>query len=160
MEIIHERHWTAFLLWRIGTFVTIDSGDMRVRRTISTLAMATVLLASAAVQAQPVASAAVGAAPEQPQQQRPNVLVWMIDDLGFAQTRRFGGLVDTPNLDRLARTGLRYTNYHTAPICSASRAAFLTGRIRTASISAATRPWRWRSPVYDAHIPPAAGTSP
>ncbi|WP_158085753.1 arylsulfatase [Henriciella aquimarina] len=58
----------------------------------------------------------------------PNVLVWMIDDLGFGQLGAFGGPIDTPSLDTLAANGLVYTNYHTTPICSASRAALLTGR--------------------------------
>ena len=58
----------------------------------------------------------------------PNVLVWMMDDVGFAQVSSFGGLVPTPNIDRVAEMGLRYTNYHTAPICSAARASFLSGR--------------------------------
>ncbi|KTE33761.1 MULTISPECIES: arylsulfatase [unclassified Sphingopyxis] len=58
----------------------------------------------------------------------PNVLVWVIDDMGFGQLGSYGGLVETPNIDRVAQQGLRYTNYHTTPICSASRAALLTGR--------------------------------
>jgi len=62
------------------------------------------------------------------EQSRPNVLMWMMDDVGFAQIASFGGLIATPNIDRIANMGLRYTNYHTAPICSASRAAMLAGR--------------------------------
>jgi len=58
----------------------------------------------------------------------PNILVWVIDDMGFGQLGSYGGLVETPNIDRVAQRGLRYTNYHTTPICSASRAALLTGR--------------------------------
>lgn len=58
----------------------------------------------------------------------PNILVWVIDDMGFGQLGSYGGLVETPNIDRLAQRGLRYTNYHTTPVCSASRAALLTGR--------------------------------
>ena len=59
---------------------------------------------------------------------RPHVIVWMLDDIGFAQLSCFGGLIQTPNIDRVARRGVRFTNYRTAPICSASRAALLTGR--------------------------------
>jgi arylsulfatase len=59
---------------------------------------------------------------------RPHAIVWMLDDIGFAQLSCFGGLIQTPNIDRVARRGVRFTNYRTAPICSASRAALLTGR--------------------------------
>jgi len=40
------------------------------------------------------------------QQQRPNVLIWLMDDVGFGQLSSFGGLVDTPNIDRVARMGV------------------------------------------------------
>ena len=60
--------------------------------------------------------------------ERPHVIIWMLDDVGFAQLSSFGGLIETPNIDRVANRGVRYTNYRTAPICSASRAALLTGR--------------------------------
>ncbi len=94
----------------------------------------------------------------QQQQQRPNVLVWMMDDVGFAQVSAYGGLVATPNIDRVAKMGLRYTNYHTAPICSAARASFLTGRmphsVHIGGHSTAARDL----PGYDAKIPPSAGT--
>lgn len=89
---------------------------------------------------------------------RPNVLVWMIDDLGFAQIGAYGGVIDTPNIDRLARRGLRYTDYRTTPVCSASRAALLTGRnSHTAHIgghSAVATDY----PGYDALVPRGAGT--
>src|SRR5215831_17460087 len=58
----------------------------------------------------------------------PNVLVVLIDDSGFGQWGTFGGQVPTPNLDRLAKAGLRYTRFHTTALCSPSRAALLTGR--------------------------------
>src|SRR5512135_2874502 len=58
----------------------------------------------------------------------PNVLVVLIDDSGFGQWGTFGGQVPTPNLDRLAQTGLRYTRFHTTALCSPTRAAMLTGR--------------------------------
>lgn len=49
---------------------------------------------------------------------RPNVLVWMMDDVGFAQVSAYGGLVETPDIDRVAANGLTFSNYHTAPIYS------------------------------------------
>ena len=58
----------------------------------------------------------------------PNVLFFVLDDVGFGQLSSFGGLVNTPNLDRLAANGLRYTNMHTTALCSPSRGCILTGR--------------------------------
>jgi len=58
----------------------------------------------------------------------PNVLVIMIDDLGFGQASAFGGPIPTPNLDRITADGLRYTRFHTTALCSPTRAAVLTGR--------------------------------
>jgi arylsulfatase A-like enzyme len=58
----------------------------------------------------------------------PNVLIILIDDAGFGQWGTFGGQVPTPNLDRLAKLGLRYTRFHTTALCSPTRAALLTGR--------------------------------
>src|SRR6516162_8433260 len=58
----------------------------------------------------------------------PNVLFIMIDDSGFGQWSTFGGQIPTPNLDRLAKMGLRYTRFHTTALCSPTRAALLAGR--------------------------------
>jgi arylsulfatase len=58
----------------------------------------------------------------------PNVLVVLIDDCGYGQWGTFGGQVPTPNLDKLAKNGLRYTRFHTTALCSPTRAALLTGR--------------------------------
>lgn len=58
----------------------------------------------------------------------PNVLVWLMDDVGFAQVSAYGGLVDTPNIDRVAAQGLSYSNFRATPVCSSSRASLLTGR--------------------------------
>jgi arylsulfatase len=58
----------------------------------------------------------------------PNVLLVLIDDSGFGQWGTFGGQIATPNLDRLAQAGLRYTRFHTTALCSPTRAALLTGR--------------------------------
>ncbi|MFF0817264.1 arylsulfatase [Rhodococcus sp. NPDC003318] len=57
----------------------------------------------------------------------PNIVVVLIDDMGFSDIGPFGSEIDTPNLDRLADSGVRLTNYHTTPLCSPSRAALLTG---------------------------------
>ncbi|WP_195908681.1 arylsulfatase [Novosphingobium sp. Gsoil 351] len=88
----------------------------------------------------------------------PNILVWMLDDTGFGQLSCYGGLVATPNIDRVAAKGLRYSNYHSTPICSASRAAFLTGRnsheVHIGGHSAMSIGF----PGQDALVPRSAGT--
>ena len=58
---------------------------------------------------------------------RPNFLVIVADDLGFSDLGAFGGEIATPHLDALARQGLRFTDFHTAPACSPTRAMLLTG---------------------------------
>lgn len=58
----------------------------------------------------------------------PNVLVVLVDDLGFAGTSTFGGPVETPAFDRIAREGLYYNNFHTTAVCSPTRAALKSGR--------------------------------
>ncbi|BAU65500.1 Sulfatase [Stanieria sp. NIES-3757] len=58
----------------------------------------------------------------------PNVLIILLDDVGFGMTSTFGGPVPTPNLDKLASNGVSYTRFHTTALCSPTRAALLTGR--------------------------------
>ncbi|MGV8174163.1 MAG: sulfatase-like hydrolase/transferase, partial [Methanothrix sp.] len=58
----------------------------------------------------------------------PNVVFLVLDDIGYGGLGCFGGPVDTPNIDRLAQEGLRYSNFHTTGICSPTRACMLTGR--------------------------------
>jgi arylsulfatase len=58
----------------------------------------------------------------------PNVLLIMTDDVGFGAAGTFGGPIPTPNLDRLAKDGLLYNEFHTTAICSPTRASLLTGR--------------------------------
>ena len=58
----------------------------------------------------------------------PNILLIMIDDVGFAAPSTFGGLIPTPALDRIANAGLRYTQFHSTALCSPTRAALITGR--------------------------------
>ena len=57
----------------------------------------------------------------------PNVIVVLADDLGWADLGCFGSEIDTPNIDRLAAEGLRYTSFHSNPMCSPTRASLLTG---------------------------------
>jgi arylsulfatase A-like enzyme len=58
----------------------------------------------------------------------PNVLLIMMDDVGFGAHGTFGGVIPTPALDRIAKSGLRYTNFHSTSLCSPTRAALITGR--------------------------------
>ncbi len=58
----------------------------------------------------------------------PNVVVVLVDDMGFSDIGCFGSEIPTPHLDRLAAEGVRYTNFHVTPMCSPTRAALLTGR--------------------------------
>jgi arylsulfatase len=58
----------------------------------------------------------------------PNVVVVLVDDLGFAGTSTFGGPVPTPTFDRLADGGVHYNNFHTTSVCSPTRAAIKSGR--------------------------------
>ena len=58
----------------------------------------------------------------------PNIVVVLLDDLGFAEMGCFGSEIQTPNLDRLAARGLRFNNYTTVPMCAPARAALMTGK--------------------------------
>ena len=57
----------------------------------------------------------------------PNVVVILIDDMGFGVSEAFGGPVTTPNMDKLADNGLKYNRFHTTALCSPTRVALLTG---------------------------------
>lgn len=65
---------------------------------------------------------------EESSEKKPNVVVILLDDLGFSQLGCYGSSISTPAIDRLASEGLRYNNFHTTAICSPTRAALLTGR--------------------------------
>ena len=58
----------------------------------------------------------------------PNILLIMTDDVGFGAPSTFGGVIPTPALDRIAKAGLRYTQFHSTALCSPTRAALITGR--------------------------------
>ncbi len=65
---------------------------------------------------------------ELPNEDAPNIIIFLLDDVGFAQVESFGGLISTPNIDKLAANGLRYNNFHTTALCSPSRATLMAGR--------------------------------
>jgi arylsulfatase len=83
----------------------------------------------------------------------PNVLFIVIDDTGFGHLGCFGGLVETPNIDALARDGLRYSNMHTTALCSPSRSCMLTGRNHHSNHMAGITEISTGYPGYDGYIP-------
>ena len=90
----------------------------------------------------------------------PNVLIVVLDDVGFAQLGCFGSPIATPNIDRLAAEGLRYNRFHVTSICSASRAALLTGRNHHAVGVGMTMETPLGFPGYNGRIPPSAALLP
>lgn len=90
----------------------------------------------------------------------PNVLLVLLDDVGFAQLGCFGSDIDTPVFDRLAERGLRYTNFHTTALCSPTRACVLTGRNHHSVGMGRIIQLATGFPGYDARIPRSAGFLP
>ncbi len=66
--------------------------------------------------------------PPRPKKGSPNVIMIVLDDVGYSQLGCYGAPIDTPHIDRLASDGLQYTNFHTTAMCSPTRACLLTGR--------------------------------
>ncbi len=97
-------------------------------------------------------------APPSPPHGAPNVLVVLTDDVGFAAGSPFGGGIPMPNLDRLAESGLTYSNFHTTGICSPTRAALLTGRNHHAVGFGTVADLARAEPGYNSLIPKSAGT--
>jgi Sulfatase len=64
----------------------------------------------------------------EPRKGAPNILLIITDDAGYGVSSTFGGAIPTPALDRVAASGLRYTNFHSTALCSPTRAALITGR--------------------------------
>ncbi len=83
----------------------------------------------------------------------PNVVWILIDDAGFGATTAFGGLVETPNIEKIANNGIRFTNFHTTAICSPTRAALLTGRNHHSAHVGLLTPAVVDFPGYDTRIP-------
>jgi arylsulfatase len=88
----------------------------------------------------------------------PNVLLVLLDDVGFGQTSTFGGPVDTPNLTHLAERGLRYNQFHTTALCSPTRAALLTGRNHHSVSTGVVEELATGFPGYTAILPKRAAT--
>ncbi|MDR2040725.1 MAG: arylsulfatase [Tannerella sp.] len=95
-----------------------------------------------------------------PAEGKPNVVWIVLDDVGFGATSAFGGLIRTPNFERLANHGLRYTNFHTCAISAPTRAALLTGRNhhRVHMGGFAHQIMSAGFPGWDGYLPAEAGT--
>jgi len=87
---------------------------------------------------------------------RPNVIIMLADDLGWADVAYHGGPIDTPSLDRLAEEGVELRRFYTTPICSPTRAALMTGRdpIRLGVAYAVILPWSNSGIHPDEHFMP------
>ena len=90
----------------------------------------------------------------------PNVVVIVLDDLGFGQLGCFGSDIATPNIDGLAAAGLAYNRFHVTAICSPTRACLLTGRNHHAVGMGFLTDIPMAYPGYTARIPKSAATLP
>jgi arylsulfatase len=95
-----------------------------------------------------------------PPEGAPNILMVVLDDVGFAQLGCFGSPVATPHIDRLAAEGLRFNRFHVTSICSATRAALLTGRNHHAVAVGMTMETPLGFPGYTGRIPTSAALLP
>ncbi|MFN7287460.1 MAG: arylsulfatase, partial [Verrucomicrobiota bacterium] len=88
----------------------------------------------------------------------PNILLILTDDVGFGASSTFGGPIPTPTMDRLAKNGLRYNQFHTTALCSPTRAALLTGRNHHSAATGVIMEAGTGFPGYNTLAPKTAGT--
>ena len=93
----------------------------------------------------------------QPRRRRPNVVMCVIDDVGYGNLSPYGGLVDMPAMQRLVNRGMRFANAHVTPLCSPTRACLLTGRNHHTNHMPSVPRWTVGLPGHDARIPKANG---
>lgn len=93
---------------------------------------------------------------KRPPKDAPNVIVFLLDDVGFSQVASFGGLIKTPNIDKLAANGLRFNNFHTTALCSPSRASLMAGRFPHAIGLGSHALTAMGFPGYNAKMPASA----
>ena len=84
--------------------------------------------------AAPLAAAACSRPASEPSPKQPNIVMIMSDDMGYSDLGCFGGEIETPNLDRLAARGLRFTRYYTNNMCVPTRAALMSGCYTTKAL--------------------------
>lgn len=88
----------------------------------------------------------------------PNVVLILVDDVGFGATSTFGGPISTPTFDKLAAEGLRYNSFHVNSLCSPTRAALLTGRNNHEVGFGSIAEWSSPYPGYDTLLPKSSAT--
>jgi arylsulfatase A-like enzyme len=88
----------------------------------------------------------------------PSVVYIVLDDVGYSAMAPFGGLIDTPNIQRIADRGLLYTNFHTTALCSPTRSCLMTGRNHTTNGMATITEAASGFPSSNGHIPFECGT--
>ena len=93
-----------------------------------------------------------------PPEGAPNVVIILLDDVGFGQVSTFGGPVPTPELDKLAAEGLSYNRFHTTAICGPSRAALITGRNHHNCGTGFLSEWATGFPSYNNMNPKSTAT--
>ena len=84
---------------------------------------------------------------------RPNVVIWLVDDVGFGHLSPYGGRVEMPALQRLADRGVQFTNAHVTPLCAPPRACLLTGRNHHTNHMGSLPRWTAGVGEQDARIP-------
>ena len=88
--------------------------------------------------------------------EKPNIVLILIDDLGLTDIQAYGGEISTPNIDSLANEGMLFTNYHTTPECAPSRAMLLTGMDNHNTgipMIPEVLPWEYRkTPGYEGYL--------
>jgi len=101
-------------------------------------------------------SFAVALAAQAPASRRPNIVLFLADDLGWGDVGFHGGATPTPNIDRIAREGLELTRCYTYPYCTPTRAALLTGRmpVRFGMVYNVIRAWSPNGIPLDEHLLP------
>ncbi|HJZ26261.1 MAG TPA: sulfatase-like hydrolase/transferase, partial [Streptosporangiaceae bacterium] len=87
----------------------------------------------------------------------PNVVYIVLDDVGFSAMSCYGGPIETPNIDRIANDGIRYTQWHTTALCSPTRSCLLTGRNHTRNSMACITEAAIGFPNASGTIPPENG---
>jgi len=83
----------------------------------------------------------------------PNILLIVLDDVGFGAMSCYGGPIDTPNIDRIAQNGVRYSQWHTTALCSPTRSCLLTGRNHTMNGMACITEAGTGFPAANGHVP-------
>ena len=89
----------------------------------------------------------------------PSVLYVVLDDVGFSALECYGGMIETPNIKRIADNGLMYTNFHTTALCSPTRSCLLTGRNHTTNGMACISEASSGFPNANGHIPMECATA-